>query len=94
MEFARLEYNEVQEGAGDKKGCFARLFVKVKKEIIKSINRVGKSSHGRTIRVKRTSEEVKASGSEKHRKKGCTLEDFFSLQAAGTTKPEKLNNNR
>ena len=45
MEFARLEYEEIQEGATDKKGCFARLFVEVKKEKIKSINRVGKSGH-------------------------------------------------
>ena len=83
MEFARLEYEEIQEGATDKKGCFARLFVEVKKEIIKSINRVGKSGHGGTIRVKRTSEEVKALGSAKRRKKGCTLGDFFhyKLQA-------------
>ena len=40
--------------------------------------------------MKQTSEEVKALGSAKHRKKGCTLGDFFSLQATGTTKPEEL----
>ena len=38
MEFARLEYKELQEGVVNKKGCFAKLFVEVKKEIIKSIN--------------------------------------------------------
>ena len=60
-----------------RKGCFTRLFCEARKETIKSFYRVGKHSHGGTIRIKRTAEEVEEGGKGKRRKKGETLCVFF-----------------
>ena len=74
MHMLQMVYCETEEG---KKGCFARLFCEVRKEIIKSVNRVGRGSHGGTIRIKRTKEEVEEGGKGKGREKGETLCGFF-----------------
>ena len=60
------------------KGCFARMMVHCKVELIKSLNRIGKSTHGGSIRMKRTSEEVKDGTKFKKRKKGTCLAPFYN----------------
>ena len=82
MEMSFLGYDEpdkTENGNNMTKGCYARLFLDVKKETIKTLNRAGASSHGGTIRMKRTSKEVKEQGKFKKRAKGMTNGQFFSL---------------
>ena len=76
MDFASFVYPATLE---TQKGCFARLFVDTKKEVIKAINRATKPTHGGTIKMKRTAaEEVLITGKFKKRKKGTCMGLFYS----------------
>ena len=46
----RIKY--VDDLAGNRKGCYAKLFSHRKSVVVKSINRVGSRTHGNVIRLK------------------------------------------
>ena len=93
MDFAGMEYDAREDGTSGKKGCIARLFVNVRKELVKAVNHAGKKNHGGVIRMKRTSEEVKKSGKGKRRKMGQTLCSFYNMEITNATKPSDLIHN-
>jgi hypothetical protein len=69
-----------KEAGGERlKGCFARLFVDIKKEMCKAINKATLATHGGQIRMKRTKEEVVRLGVHKKRKKGTVVGGWYSL---------------
>lgn len=85
-----LAYHALKEGETETKGCIARLFVDVKKEVIKALNRSTVLTHGGQIRMKRTPQEVVSQGKYKKRKKGTTNSSFYSLAIGGDVSPSKV----
>ena len=55
------------------KGCFARLYSICKCDMIKKLNRAGKSAHGGEICLQRSKQEIEKGGKGRKRKKGMSL---------------------
>jgi hypothetical protein len=90
MQMNCLAYNDLKEGETETKGCIARLFVDVKKEVVKALNRSTVLTHGGQIWMKRTPEEVVSQGRYKKRKKGTTNSSFYSLAIGKDVSPSKV----
>ena len=86
MSLKRLVYADDSK----KKGCIARIFSEERKEIIKSINKATDRGHKGKIRMKRTKEEILATGRHRKRKHGTTQGVFFSLSINDSIGPDEV----
>ena len=79
-EYFRMKGFQYPDDRSRLKGCFERLFHSCKNNLIKRINRHGKSTHNTTIRMKPTCSEITPSTRFKKRIKGDTLGGFATIE--------------